>query len=465
MLLQLETSYRPATDLGYLLHKNPDRLHSKKLAFGSAHVFYPVAEPDLCRAAVLLEVDPIGLVRGKRPFQSGTLGQYVNDRPYVASSFMSVALAQLFSSAMAGRSRERPELVNQALPLKASLPAISFRGGQELLQRLFAPLGYQVEAERLVLDPKFPAWGEGRCWSLQLAHTLPVAKLLQHLYILLPVLDNEKHYWVGPAETEKLLAKASAWLPDHPEKDLIVRRYLKYQGGLTRIALARLAPEENPDPDGNERQKDAEEAEVERPLSMNQHRHAEVLSALKACGAQSVLDLGCGEGRLLRELLREKQFQRIVGLDVSLQALERAANRLHLERMGERQRQRIELWHGSLTYRDKRLKGFDAAAMVDVIEHLDPPRLAAFQRVLFECAQPKTVVITTPNREYNVRWKSLPAGHVRHRDHRFEWTRSEFEAWAAPVAEEFGYQVRFGPVGPLDEEVGAPTQMAVFDRN
>ncbi|MGH8019474.1 MAG: methyltransferase domain-containing protein [Opitutaceae bacterium] len=187
-----------------------------------------------------------------------------------------------------------------------------------------------------------------------------------------------------------------------------------------------------------------------------------MLAVLKASGAQSILDLGCGEGKLLRRLLGEKQFIRITGMDVSHRALGVAADKLRLEQLAPMQRERITLLHGSLTYRDQRLAGFDAAAVIEVIEHLDPPRLAAFERVLFECARPKTVVLTTPNREYNVMWKTLPAGRFRHRDHRFEWTRAEFRAWAEAMAARFGYGVRFMSIGPEDPAVGAPTQMAVF---
>jgi 3' terminal RNA ribose 2'-O-methyltransferase Hen1 len=187
-----------------------------------------------------------------------------------------------------------------------------------------------------------------------------------------------------------------------------------------------------------------------------------VLAAMKASGARRVLDLGCGEGKLIRSLLGEKQFEEIVGVDVSSRTLERAAGRLNLDRMPPRQRQRLRLLQGSLTYRDRRLEGFDAAAVVEVIEHLDPPRLAAFSRVLFECARPATIVLTTPNVEYNVRFEGLAAGELRHSDHRFEWTRAEFAQWTEDVAGRFGYAVHRGPIGPVDPEVGSPTQMAVF---
>lgn len=459
MLLKIETTHRPATDLGYLLHKNPAGLQSFEQSFGAVHVFYPVAEEERCQVCVLLDVDPVGLVRGRG---ERSLDQYVNDRPFVASSFLSVALNKLFSTAMNGRSKERQELVETPIPLKSTIAVVPSRGGEDLLHRLFEPLGYSVTATRHPLDEQFASWGEGPYYTLEIEQVLPLQALLQHLYVLVPVLDNDKHYWVGEDEVEKLLARGESWLPNHPERDLITRRYLKYQHRLTRDALARLAVEGDLDPDASEQEHDAEEEQIEKPLSLNAQRMGSVLAALKASGATNVLDLGCGEGNLLRDLLKERQFARIVGMDVSIRSLERASEKLRLERLPDMQRQRIELLHGSLIYRDERLTGFDAAVCVEVIEHLDQPRLKAFERVVFEFARPGTVVVTTPNAEYNVMWETLPAGHFRHRDHRFEWTRDEFQSWADQVASEHGYTVRFLPIGPVDDSVGSPTQMAVF---
>jgi 3' terminal RNA ribose 2'-O-methyltransferase Hen1 len=186
------------------------------------------------------------------------------------------------------------------------------------------------------------------------------------------------------------------------------------------------------------------------------------VAALKESGAKRVLDLGCGEGKLLRALLHDAAFAEVVGVDVSARALEIANQRL--ERFPEEVRGRAKLLHGSLTYRDARLAGYDAAAVVEVIEHLDPPRLSAFERVLFEFARPGMVVLTTPNREYNVRFETLAEGAMRHSDHRFEWTRAEFRAWGDRVASRRGYAVTYRPVGDEDPEVGAPTQMGVFRR-
>ena len=348
MLLSITTTHRPASDLGYLLHKHPGKVQSFDLSFGRAHAYYPEVGDDRCTACLLLDVDAVGLVRGRNPDQDFLLAQYVNDRPYVASSFLSVAISQVFGSALNGKCKDRPELVTTPIPLEARLDVLPVRGGEHFLRAVFEPLGYQVEATRAPLDERFPEWGDSPYFSVTLRHTVTLADLLSHLYVLVPVFDAKKHYFIG--------------------------------------------------------------------------------------------------------------------VDVSVRTLEIAARRLKLERLPDRQAERVKLIHGSLMYRDQRLAGFDAAAVVEVIEHLDPPRLAAFERVVFEFARPGTVVLTTPNKEFNVTWETLPAGTFRHHDHRFEWTRAEFQAWANGVATRFGYAVRFLPVGPEHPEFGPPTQMAVFRR-
>lgn len=463
MLLTISTTHQPAVDLGYLLHKHPDRCQSFELSFGRAHVFYPEVGDERCVACLLLDVDPVGLVRGKGDWKGGLLDQYVNDRPFVASSLMSVAIAQVFGSALAGRSKERAELVDQPIPLTAGLDVLPVRGGGEMLEQVFGPLGYNISATRHPLDEQFPEWGEGPYFSVQLEQTITVARLLQHLYVLIPVFDGKKHYYIGPDEVEKLLAKGAPWLADHPRREFITRRYLSKRQSLVRQALARLVEEEANETEAEELAEAVSAQPSVRELSLHEQRLGAVLAAIRASGARRVVDLGCGEGKLLRELLADRQFTDILGMDVSIRALEIAHRRLKLDRLPPVQRERIRLVHGALTYRDERLANFDAAAIVEVIEHLDPHRLAAFERVVFEHAKPRTVVLTTPNREYNVVWESLPAGAMRHGDHRFEWTRVEFQTWAEGVAQKFDYTVRHLPVGPEDPRVGSPSQMAVFE--
>ncbi|MFL5245051.1 MAG: 3' terminal RNA ribose 2'-O-methyltransferase Hen1 [Gemmataceae bacterium] len=464
MLLTITTTHQPANDLGYLLHKRPDRFQSFDLSFGKAHVYYPEVSAERCSACLLLDVDAVGIVRGKNANQNFLLAQYVNDRPYAASSFMSVAIAQVFGSALQGRCKDRPELATTAIPLTARIDVLPVRGGERFLRGVFEALGYEVEATRSPLDERFPEWGESPYFAVTVRKTTPLAELLTHLYVLIPVFDNQKHYWVGDDEMEKLLAKGEGWLANHPEKEEITRRYLKFQPSLFRLALARLVEEEEPaDAQQDDLPKEKAEEVLEKPISLNEQRLGAVVASLRASGAKRVLDLGCGEGKLIRELLRDKQFDEIVGLDVSIRTLETAQRRLKVDRLPTIQANRLKLIHGSLMYRDKRLEGFDAAAVVEVIEHLDPPRLSAFERVLFEFARPKTVVLTTPNREFNVTWETLPAGNFRHPDHRFEWTRQEFQDWAQAIGERFGYAVRFLTVGPEHARYGPPTQMGVFE--
>src|ERR1044072_4843038 len=464
MLLTITSTDAPATDLGYLLHKNPYRLPSFPLSFGQAYVFYPEATNERCTAALLLDVDPVALVRNRRgpSGEGGNTAQSVNERPYVASSFLSVAIARVLGSALAGRSKGRPELAEVRMTLEAKISVLPCRGGDGFLRRLFEPLGYDVVATGHELDEKFPEWGASSYYTVELRGHVRLQELLTHIYVLIPVLDNEKHYWVGDDEIEKLLRHGSGWLGHHPEKEEITKRYLKYRLDLAREALTRLVDEESPDPDLTEKIRNTEEEAIERAVNLNEQRINAVMAALKSCGAKRVVDLGCGEGKLLRSLLEERSIDEIVGVDVSYRALQIAQERLRLDRMPTHQRERLKLIQGSLMYRDKGPHGDDAATVIEVIEHLDQPRLTAFERVLFEFAKPAAVVLTTPNVEYNARFETLPAGKLRHKDHRFEWTREQFKDWSEGIAKQHGYEVRLLPVGPEDVLVGAPTQMAVF---
>jgi 3' terminal RNA ribose 2'-O-methyltransferase Hen1 len=466
---------RPATDLGFLLHKHPDKAQPFSTSYGTAHVLYPEASVERCTAALLLEVDPVALVRrGKGKGRGGApdaaLAQYVNDRPYAASSLLAVALSAVFSSAMRGVCNARPERAAQPLPLRIEVPALPASGGAAMVRKLFEPLGWTVTLAPVALDERFPEWGDSRYVHLVL--DIPDGKLtlgeaLRHLYVLLPVLDDAKHYWVSADEVDKLLRAGEGWLAGHPEQKVITSRYLSRRWSLTREAaerleLVRLADADDTDVEEIDNAVDEESDTEEKPVPLAQLRREAILAALTSAGAGRVLDLGCGQGQLVQALLKDSRFTEIAGVDVSMRALTIASRRLKLDRMGERQAERVKLFQGSLAYTDKRLKGYDAAVLSEVIEHLDVERLPALEYAVFGSARPRTVLVTTPNVEYNVRWETLPAGQVRHGDHRFEWTREEFRAWAGQVAERHGYGVEFVPVGDDDPEVGPPTQMAVF---
>jgi SAM-dependent methyltransferase len=529
VLLTITSTAPGARDLGYLLHKHPDRAQHFDLPVGRAHVFYPEANDYRCTAALLLETDPVGLVRNRR-FGSDnfTPSQYVNDRPWAASSMLAVALARVFSSALKGRCEARPELPATALPLVIHIPAVP-AADFATFEELFGPVGWAVTARTAPLDPAFPQWGDAPYADLTLRGTTRLSDALRQLYVLLPVLDGAKHYWVGDEEVDKLLRSGEGWLAAHPLREQIANRYLAHQRTLVADATQRLAALDDAAPgpgirnDDNPGDSDAEHAGAERlgvtdfggtgsfgigvlgvpdaetlgaggsPVSgspasgpeadgaeadgaddassslhrpsLAAERRSAVIDALHAAHATRVVDLGCGEGALLRDLLADSAFTEILGADVSSRELTRAARRLGLERLSDSVRLRIALIQSSVTYVDARLQGFDAVVLVEVVEHLDPDRLPALERSVFGAARPATVIVTTPNADYNPRYPGLAAGAMRHPDHRFEWTRAEFAAWADRVGGEFGYSAAISPIGSVDPGRGAPTQLVVFSRD
>ncbi|WP_026127107.1 3' terminal RNA ribose 2'-O-methyltransferase Hen1 [Nocardiopsis xinjiangensis] len=463
MLLTITTTQTPtapASDLGFLLHKHPERAQRFDQSFGTAHVFYPEAGAERCTAALLLEVDPQALLRTRTSVSApdSAPAQYVNDRPYAASSLFTVALGRVMRTALRGHCEQRPELARTPVPLELHLPAVPCRPGPERARALFEPLGWSVEAEPVPLDPGLPGWGDSHHLSLTLTGTLRLSEALNHLYVLLPAMDGgRKHYWVDESEVEELLraggaagddAEEPGWLATHPERSWITRRLLDRRERYVRTALGRLCEaEESP---GTRAEDDP--AVEERGPDPAEQRAGAVLAVLRAEQAESVIDLGCGSGRLLTQLTRESALRRVTGVDVSADALARV------------EESRAELLVGSVLYRDRRFHGYDAAVLMEVIEHLDTSRLPAMEEVVLGGAAPRVVVVTTPNAEYNTHDESLGEGAFRHGDHRFEWSRAEFAAWSDRVADTYGYTVRRLPVGPQHPETGAPTQMAVFIR-
>ena len=461
MLLTISYSGHNTEDLGYLLYKNPKRPQMFELSSGKAYVFYPEVSCERTTAAMLLDIDPIDLARGKAD-SGGGLFDYVNDRPYVSSSFLSSAISKVFGTAMTGRADDHQALSDSPLNLEAAITMLPCRGETSILNRVFEPLGYTVNYETFVMDGQFPDWGKSKAVNLTLKGNVRLRDLLNHIYVLVPVFDRQKHYWVGEDEVDKLLRYAESWLPDHPEKKFITSNYLKRLRPLVNMAFERLfqreqkiSTDDETAQQGEAQQDNETTLEIrEKKLNLNLQRLGSVVAALKNCGAKSVIDLGCGSGNLLGLLAKEKQFERIAGMDISHTALEYAADKLKLDR--------VTLFHGSLTYKDARIKNYDAACVIEVIEHFDLSRIAAFERALFEFTHTPVIVLTTPNREYNVKYENLNENEFRHEDHRFEWNRMEFHQWAEKTAARYGYEVKFSEIGGSDETLGAPTQMGVF---
>ena len=485
-------THAPATDLGYLLYKHPDRVQTFDLAFGTALVYFPEATNERCTFVLQVDVDPIRLVRGRGQHYRSIWG-YVNDRPYVAGSMLSVAIGRVLGSALKGRCELRPELAAAPLALMIHLPAVAARpfatyrggevkiGGAVLVERLFGPLGWEVTARPEPFGP--PGWGDSPYLDVTLTGNVRLADALSHLYVLLPVLDGTKHYYSAAEEVDKLLRHGESWIADHPEKELITRRYLARREWADD-ALARLqAVDDFPDDDAARgpqvdlgdggpgsrlRVEPLDDAASELGdgsgrVPLRRMRLDAVLGILREISAHSVADVGCGEGYYLRAMLENPMFTRILGVDVSARELERAERSLVLERRSDSQRERLTLRQSSVTYRDDALAGFDAILLVEVIEHIDTNRHESLEANVFGSARPQHVVVTTPNAEYNP-YYGLGVGERRHPDHRFEWTRARFQAWAGAVAKQYKYAVEYRMVGEQVNGVGAPTQLALFTR-
>ena len=443
MLITITNKTEPATDLGYLLHKHPDRIHQIDLAFGQATVFFPVANTDLCTACLFVDVDPLAVVGGR-----GSLGHvdapYVNDRPYVGSSLLSSAITKVFGTALSGRCKERPDLVEAQLELTIKIPALNVKGGESLLRRLFEPLGYLVQIGDGHSDDGHSGSGP---FTVELSAIKSIREVLSQLSLLIPVADGHVHQWVDETHVAKAIERSESWLPYHPDAPLIIRRAFKNQSSLVKKAQEYLPMQT-----------------MILGSTLNDMRFNAVAKALEELGSKRVVDLGCGYGELIARLGRSPQFTSLLGVDVSKRTLELATQRLCEGPLANQLGKRIQFKHGSLMYRDPAIQGFDAALLIEVIEHVDEDRLCTLERVVFGLGRYDAVIVTTPNREYNTILALNADQAMRHGDHRFEWTRAEFGAWVERIAQEYGFKAEIRGIGPASEQLGPPTQMVVFTR-
>lgn len=460
MLINITVTGENAKALSYILWKNPDHIFDREFSSGHVVVFFSEYSNQKATASLLVLVDSVGMVRSEWGRISSS---YVDHRPYAASSIASVALKEAYSSAFAGKSEtaEIDAVIKQKLPVEIELSSVWVKGGVQSIHDFFEPLGYAVNAEKLLYESKWLK-SDSCVFNVTLTGMQTILDLLRHLYVLLPALDNKKHYFVNENEIVKLLSHGEGWLETHPYKERIVSRYLIHRHNLIEEALEQLA-EEVQDEETEENAAGAEEA-MERPIRLQEERLQTALAVMRTLDPAplKIGDIGCGSGDFIRLIENDRAFSEVIGMDVSSKVLQIAEKRLHLDRRNAWQSPKISLIHGSLAYKDSRLKGLDAVLMFEVIEHIDAIKLPVVEYNIFEFLTPGYVMVSTPNKEYNQLFPSLEKNALRHRDHRFEWTRDEFRQWAGAVTAKYPYEVDFFQVGPRDDNLGAPTQMAVF---
>ena len=453
MLLTLTTTHEPATDLGYLLHKHPDRTQVFETKHANVYAFYPDASPERCEFVLYADIDPVKLVRGEAGSSGGgVLEDYVNDRPYTASSMFTTMVNEVLRSAIGGRCKERPELAETPIPLKVRFGPMRTDIGRERVERMFCELGYDVTLHDAQGDNPSYVMLELR------SERHRVYEVLRHLYVLGTAIDGDRHSYIGEGEVESLVRRGEGWLPEHPDYKWITARFLKRKTSLAEKAVRRLGGEHEAG-DGRD---GLPPPNLPERVSMQRTRLTTVARIIAELGGGRIADLGCGEGGLIMEIAHEPDVREVIGIDISLVTLARAGRRMR--KLAPEIGAKVKLVQSLLDCRDHRWKDVDIAACVETIEHIDLERLPRVERCVFGYARPRAVIITTPNREYNRNYEMVGTERLRHRDHRFEWTREEFTRWCSDTAGQYGYRYRIEMVGPVDDEVGTPTQLAVFQQ-
>jgi 3' terminal RNA ribose 2'-O-methyltransferase Hen1 len=466
MLLTITCRGENATDIGYVLRKRPGRLlrfDRNKNTIGVL-MYWPRVEDDLCQFAMQLDIDPLDM-SPRRPgaIAASNLFDYVNDRPYATSRLMGSAIAWFLREALYDRPLPEgaPDDVRERVfDLEARIFAFEERG---LAKDAFEALGYETDVTPHVLDDEHPSWGLSPYADVRVRKNETVTELLQHLHVMLSALPKpSKNESATKEVAERLLRVSGTWLADHPMRNKLVWRYLSYDRALASDVMDKLActTSEDTASDGATSD-DATDAE---PKAKHVPLHTQVLDTVSAIiresGCTSVLDAGCGDGKLVRLLLGIEQVERIGAADVSATSLRRLQSKL-TERRRTAMPDNLDVFQASVTMSDDRLRGYDAICAIEVVEHIDPRRIRDLERVVFEESGASLIVVTTPNREYN-RVYGIPSDLLRHPDHRFEWTRDEFARWVTHVCETYGYTSDMRGVGEVDEAAGQPTLVATF---
>lgn len=446
MLLTINCEGPDAMDLSWLLHKRPNRFQAFNLGYGKAFVFFTEYSQNSCTACLLLEIMPDAL-NDLCKSKDGEF-QYVNSRQYLSSSLLAGAIGKAYSSAIKGTCQDKPDLVGKKHGFKVRINNFSCRLNPIFIDRIFSPLGYQIEWRNIQINDEY-CTGGFICGDLQLSIDATLQEILSHLYILLPVFDRQTHFWLDESQLQKFIRHCQGWLGRHPEKRLIINEYfgpvseLKYRL-MKHFGVIRPL------------------ADKSRTPTFNQMRRSAISDVIAASGAKTIIDLGCGDGSFVFSLHGQNRYEKLAGMDASAQNIENA--RKKFDSPFFHRRKSPEFFIGSITYRDKRISGYDAVILSEVIEHFEPERMDGVMRNILGEARPKLFVMTTPNKAYNQEFPFLEAGEFRHPDHRHEFGEDEFISFCEKYAAVFGYDLEISHVGVELSRIGSPTFMGIFKK-
>ena len=496
MYLTVKAAGPHAGMISHLLAKNPHNRYERNEKGARVRLIYSAFAEEKIEFTIFATPDPIDLVKGSP--HSYDITQYINDREFVVSSLFCSYIRPALGTALNGKPKaDYADWVEHVFPLEVTFGPVASNLPDAVIESLFTALGYEADIERGAAEYTFDLKSRSSVRNIRVSGQATLQQMLRQLFILMPVLDDYKHYYIGTEEIDKLQRYGEGWLQDHPQQELIIKRalrfapliadYRKLAGDNVQKAAVNLLDTNTTDTDANTLQQPGNEqittgitasqqgeadtlsssADVQEtavpPIRLNELRYQAIVDQVSSLPRRrSVVDFGAGEGKLSVRLAGIEGVEQVYAVEPSAYAGLRA-----LERFGklEREGQQIvpRLVTGSLFYRDDQWAGQDVIILCEVIEHINEHRLPQVMATLLDEYHPETLIMTTPNREYNAVYE-MEEQEIRHTDHRFEWTRAEWADHCQDWVSGRPYEVSLHGIGDISEIHGQPTQMAVFRR-
>ncbi|MEK4148209.1 3' terminal RNA ribose 2'-O-methyltransferase Hen1 [Robertmurraya sp. FSL W8-0741] len=450
MQLTIRASGQDVQVLSYLLAKNPNHLYERQVNNHFVRMFFSKFSKEEVEVTFFVTPDPIELSRNNS--ERYEITSYINDREFVVSSIFCTFLRSALATALNGKPHEEYEhWVNHRFNLQFSFGPLSSQLSDNDIIELFAPMGYKttISAGEIDYHMNFKTKSSARYITVEGLTTLQMG--LRQLFVLIPVLDNYKHYYIDDKEIEKLERYGEGWLDAHPQREFILRQALRFKDLYSLV--------EKQTEKGSNNQDNNDEI---RTMRLNDLRYEKIIDSIRQIPFKdSIVDFGSGEGKLSVQLGFIEGVKEILAVEPSESASIKALKRY--EKMARKENFLMpEQIIGSLFYFDERLKNKDIVILCEVIEHIDKHRLPKIMKTILNDYKPKVVMITTPNQEYNKVYKMNE--EYRHPDHRFEWTRDEFREWCEIQNGKNDYELTFDGIGEEHELYGTPTQMCLFMR-